>query len=149
MGKNDELLQDIEKGFSSYVKAALYSTSQNYFGRYFKEICNMVNIDSIDTWEEMDFIPTITSNSVVHLEWYLEDDLLSKAVSLLSKNEKELLFIKFFEKNTDEQLLGNCVTRQALTKSKKKILSKLKNRMKAKLVIQVHIRSPPPSVDNI
>ncbi|QAA32868.1 sigma-70 family RNA polymerase sigma factor [Clostridium manihotivorum] len=132
MGKNDELLQDIEKGFSSYVKAALYSTSQNYFGRYFKEICNMVNIDSIDTWEEMDFIPTITSNSVVHLEWYLEDDLLSKAVSLLSKNEKELLFIKFFEKNTDEQIARKFgVTRQALTKSKKKILSKLKNRMKS------------------
>ncbi|ERI90921.1 hypothetical protein HMPREF1982_03656 [Clostridiales bacterium oral taxon 876 str. F0540] len=132
MGKNDELLQDIEKGFSSYVKAALYSTSQNYFGRYFKEICNMVNIDSIDTCEEMDFIPTITSNSVVHLEWYLEDDLLSKAVSLLSKNEKELLFIKFFEKNTDEQIARKFgVTRQALTKSKKKILSKLKNRMKS------------------
>jgi len=132
MEKNDELLQDIEKGFSSYVKAALYSTSQNYFGRYFKEICNMVNIDSIDTWEEMDFIPTITSNSVVHLEWYLEDDLLSKAVSLLSKNEKELLFIKFFEKNTDEQIARKFgVTRQALTKSKKKILSKLKNRMKS------------------
>ncbi|KLE14357.1 sigma-70 family RNA polymerase sigma factor [Clostridium sp. C8] len=132
MGKNDELLQDIEKGFSSYVKSALYSTSQNYFGKYFRNICSVVSIDSVDTWEEMNFIPTITSNSVVYLEWYLEDDLLSKAVSLLSKNEKELLFMKFFEENTDEQIARKFgVTRQALTKSKKKILSKLKNRMKS------------------
>lgn len=104
MGKNDELLQDIEKGFSSYVKSALYSTSQNYFGKYFRNICSVVSIDSVDTWEEMNFIPTITSNSVVYLEWYLEDDLLSKAVSLLSKNEKELLFMKFFEENINVKL---------------------------------------------
>lgn len=132
MGKNDELLQDIEKGFSSYVKSALYPTSHNYFGKYFKDICNMVNIDSVDTWEEMNFVPAITSNNVSYLEWYLEDELLSKAVRLLGRNEKELLFMKFFEERTDEQIARKFgVTRQALTKSKKKILGKLKNRIKS------------------
>ncbi|MBV4420355.1 hypothetical protein KM800_13675 [Clostridium tyrobutyricum] len=132
MGKNDELLREIEKGFSSYVKSALYSTSKNYFKKRFDDTNNIVNIESVDTWEDFDFIPNLTSRNVIYLERYLEDNLLSKAVSLLSRNEKELLFMKFFEEKTDEQIaMIFGVTRQALTKSKKKILSKLKNRMKS------------------
>lgn len=57
----------------------------------------------------------------------LEDESLYEALSSLKPLEKRLIYLKFYKEYTDRQvatILG--VSRQAVTKAKKKLLEKLK-----------------------
>lgn len=132
MRKNEELLTEIEKGFSKYVKSALLCTAKNYYARYFNDAKLVEPFEEMIDLEDENINIAIMQSNIFYLERYLEDELLSRAVNTLNVNEKKLLFMKFYEDRTDEQIARVFgVTRQALTKSKKKILDKLRIRMKS------------------
>ncbi|MEK3697877.1 MULTISPECIES: sigma-70 family RNA polymerase sigma factor [unclassified Paenibacillus] len=116
-----DLFSTVEKGFSSYVKSCLIHRSITFFKHFDMESTRFRSLNEIK--ENALFNKT---DYTTHFN-ILEDESLYEALSSLKPLEKRLIYLKFYKEYTDRQvatILG--VSRQAVTKAKKKLLEKLK-----------------------
>lgn len=119
----EELYLSVEKAFSSYVKSCMTFMSRNFFKLHDQELYRIKSLEEIQegTLEQINF----EHNDFALID---EKESLFKVVLTLSSFEKKLLFLKFHEEKPDwkiAEILG--VSRQAITKSKKKLLLKIKD----------------------
>ncbi|MBW4080027.1 hypothetical protein [Paenibacillus sp. S150] len=120
---NKDLNSSVEMAFSSYVKSCMTFMSRNFFKLHDQE---MHRIESLEVLKE----GALRQLNVEHNDFAIidEKESLFKVVPTLSPFEKRLLFLKFHEEKPDREvakLLG--VSRQAITKSKNKLLKKIKD----------------------
>ncbi|ASA23501.1 sigma-70 family RNA polymerase sigma factor [Paenibacillus donghaensis] len=119
----EDLYSSIEKAFSSYVKSCMTFMSRNFFKLHDQE---MYRTGSLEEIKEV----TLRQINAEHNDFAIIDqkESLFKVVVTLSSFEKNLLYLKYHEEKPDwkvAELLG--VSRQAITKSKKKLLIKIKD----------------------
>ncbi|MRN53831.1 sigma-70 family RNA polymerase sigma factor [Paenibacillus monticola] len=119
----EELYSSVEMAFSSYVKSCMTFMSRNFFKMHDQELYRIKSLEEIQEG-------TLGQINSEHNDFALidEKESLFKVILTLSSFEKKLLFLKFHEEKPDwkvAEILG--VSRQAITKSKKKLLLKIKD----------------------
>ncbi|AIQ70332.1 sigma-70 family RNA polymerase sigma factor [Paenibacillus graminis] len=122
--KNDQVAF-VEKAFSSYVKSCLTYKSRNLFKVHDQESSQTQSLQETSEWilnkDNLD------SNTFSFID---DKETLVELTRLLSAFEKKLLYLKFHEDKADWQIAGILgVSRQAVSKAKKKSLQKLKNNL--------------------
>lgn len=117
-----ELYSAIEKGFSSYVKACLAHKSSKIFKSYDQDKNRFMPLNDLNERT----LPQINeyTNQLILFE---EKDSLFEALLSLNSLERRLIHLKFHEEKTDFEVAKSLgVSRQAVTKAKKKLLIKIK-----------------------
>lgn len=120
-----ELISAVEKGFSSYVKSCLTHKSGNFFRSYNQE---KNRIRSTTEFNEESLLRI--SECPTQFTSFDEEESLFEVIRSLNSLERRLIYLKFYEEKTDREvakILG--VSRQAVTKAKKKLLVKMKKRI--------------------
>ncbi|QWU18347.1 sigma-70 family RNA polymerase sigma factor [Paenibacillus sophorae] len=114
----------VEKGFSIYIKLCLQHARRDYFKKLYRDSFYVRSYDEVAF--ETNIINFRTSTTVS-----IEDSsALSQAIEILNSSEKKVLFLKYYQCKTDKEIaefIG--VSRQAITKSRKKVLVKLKSHL--------------------
>ncbi|MEK4107041.1 sigma factor-like helix-turn-helix DNA-binding protein [Paenibacillus sp. FSL R10-2791] len=122
---NRELYISVEKGFSSYIKSCLTHKSSKIFKSYDQE---RIRFRSLNDFNEkaltrINGFTTLTSISE-------EENSLFEVLRSLNSLERRLIYLKFHEEKTDWEIAKTLgVSRQAVTKAKKKLLKKMKTRL--------------------
>lgn len=117
-------LKVMERGFSSYIKACLYHSSNHFFNRIDKENKLIAPFDELSN-EVNIHVVNIFFNTTSCIEDY---DWLSQAFYLLTPGEQKVIYLKFILERTDQEIADQFgVSRQAISKSKSHILVKLKS----------------------
>lgn len=120
-----ELVSAVEKGFSSYIKFCLTHKSSNFFRNCDQE---RNRSKSLNDFNEITLYRV--SESSIQTKIIDEEESLFEVIRSLNSLEKQLIYLKFHEEKTDREIaqaLG--VSRQAITKAKKKLLIKMKKRL--------------------
>ncbi|QUL53515.1 sigma-70 family RNA polymerase sigma factor [Paenibacillus tritici] len=118
------LSQEVECGFSSYIKACLSRSAFRFFSKQAKD-----NTSTQPLHENFES-SLINNDYAFSIDIVVRQLWLLQALETLSITERQLIYLKYFQEKTDQQiafLLG--VSRQAVTKSKTNVLDKLKRNM--------------------
>ncbi|RAU96881.1 sigma-70 family RNA polymerase sigma factor [Paenibacillus sp. YN15] len=125
MSNDQQILANVEKGFSRYIHACLFHTSRDFFRRIDRELLCTKPLD-----EETDGIYLMMNRFSSPIVYAEAQECLLSVIRALNPMERKLLFMKFYEEKTDAeiaQLLG--ITQQAVSKTKRMLLGKLKSRL--------------------
>jgi len=123
--ETDAIVETVERTFNSYIKSYMTICSKRFFSKQYQDFSHTSPIDQLKN--ELNVTISVTVNSIDEVnmsEW------LNQALSTLDNKERQLIHNKFFLMKTDQEiasLLG--ISRQSVSKSKSKILKKLKNRL--------------------
>lgn len=120
-----ELYSSVEKGFSSYVKSCLAHKRSKLFKSYDQE---RIRFRSLNDFNEKALTRISGSTTLVTISE--EENSLYEVLRSLNSLEKRLIYLKFHEEKTDREVAKTLgVSRQAVTKAKKKLLEKMKKRL--------------------
>lgn len=126
MSDEKKVFANVEKGFSRYIQSCLYHTSRDFFRKIDREFRYTEPLDEDTDGNHLTidfFVPPTAA--------YVEaQECLFSAIRALNPMEKKLLFLKFYEEKTDTEIahmLG--LTQQAVSKTKRLLLDKLKSQL--------------------
>ncbi|MGG4220576.1 sigma-70 family RNA polymerase sigma factor [Paenibacillus jamilae] len=116
--------RSIEKAFSSYAITCLRHAQKDYFRKLHRDSSHVIPLDAVTFEVSISFL--IHSQEVLQFE---NANILSQILDnrQFSEQEQKIIYHKYYEDKTDReiaQLLG--ISRQAVSKSKSKLLVKLK-----------------------
>jgi len=125
---------DMEKTylFIRYIQTSLTHERLNYLRNNKKRSSEiliedqfLLNISSA----EKNFLEEINLKDVIHFENYVEDNKLSDSIASLTDIEKIILFKRYIQGYNDIVIAKEFnVTSQAISKRRRKILNKIKNK---------------------
>lgn len=125
MNVNDDIKELAGRAFIGYVKKCLKRARKDYILKQNRDMYRLTFLSE----HALDVANSETSFHLYPSEDYIL--LLHASDKLnLSQKEKRIFFMKFFEDKTDREIamtLG--ITRQAVSKSKSQLLTKLRNYM--------------------
>ncbi|WP_429969010.1 sigma-70 family RNA polymerase sigma factor [Enterococcus sp. AZ136] len=126
--------KDMEKTylFVHYIQKALIHEKLNYIRNNKKKQLEILTDDEflLDiSVHESNFIDEIKMNDVTHLEDYIDDLNLSNSIAQLTTKEKLILFNRYVQGKKDTEIAKELnITSQAVSKRRRTILNKLKNK---------------------
>ncbi|MFV5899175.1 sigma-70 family RNA polymerase sigma factor [Enterococcus faecalis] len=126
--------KDMEKTylFVHYIQKALIHEKLNYIRNNKKKQLEILMDDEflLDiSAHESNLIDEIKMSDVSHLEEYIDDLNLSNSIAQLSTNEKLILFKRYVQGKKDTEIAKELnITSQAVSKRRRIILKKLKNK---------------------
>ena len=126
--------KDMEKTylFVHYIQKALIHEKLNYIRNNKKKQLEILMDDEflLDiSAHESNLIDEIKMSDVSHLEEYIDDLNLSNSITQLSTNEKLILFKRYVQGKKDTEIAKELnITSQAVSKRRRIILKKLKNK---------------------
>lgn len=118
--------------FVHYIQKALIHEKLNYIRNNKKKQLEILTDDEflLDiSVHESNFIDEIKMNDVTHLEDYIDDLNLSNSIAQLTTKEKLILFNRYVQGKKDTEIAKELnITSQAVSKRRRTILNKLKNK---------------------
>jgi len=126
--------KDMEKTylFVHYIQKSLIHEKLNYIRNNKKKQLEILMDDEflLDiSAHESNLIDEIKMSDVSHLEEYIDDLNLSNSIAQLSTNEKLILFKRYVQGKKDTEIAKELnITSQAVSKRRRIILKKLKNK---------------------
>ncbi|MGV2881689.1 sigma-70 family RNA polymerase sigma factor [Paenibacillus taichungensis] len=116
----------VEKGFSRYIQTCLFHTSRDFFRKIDREYHRTEPLNEDFDTDALNVTINFFSSTL-----YVEaHEYLRSAIQTLNPMEKKLLFLKFYDEKTDAEIANSFgLTQQAISKSKKLLLDKLKNQL--------------------
>ena len=126
--------KDMEKTylFVHYIQKSLIHEKLNYIRNNKKKQLEILMDDEflLDiSAHESNLIDEIKMSDVSHLEEYIDDLNLSNSITQLSTNEKLILFKRYVQGKKDTEIAKELnITSQAVSKRRRIILKKLKNK---------------------
>ncbi|WP_430605370.1 sigma factor-like helix-turn-helix DNA-binding protein [Enterococcus sp. DIV2315] len=126
--------KDMEKTylFVHFIQKALIHEKLNYIRNNKKKQLEILMDDEflLDiSAHESNLIDEIKMSDVSHLEEYIDDLNLSNSIAQLSTNEKLILFKRYVQGKKDTEIAKELnITSQAVSKRRRIILKKLKNK---------------------
>ena len=126
--------KDMEKTylFVHYIQKALIHEKLNYIRNNKKKQLEILTDDEflLDiSVHESNFIDEIKMNDVTHLEDNIDDLNLSNSIAQLTTKEKFILFNRYVQGKKDTEIAKELnITSQAVSKRRRTILNKLKNK---------------------